>query len=253
MTRSASSRWRDVIRLLDLLFVAKDGTGELTVLDLFDLPDEEQARYGSLLGALIGLDLVDDRPVVDDTAPEGSVAGLSLEAVREIPDLLEPGTAAALLLVEHRWAARLAAAVRDAGGRLLTQGFLAPEARAVMGEELIGVAEAHTAVDAAEAVRGAALVNALTAAQVELVEETAAEAVAGAAVVEDTAALRSAAAADVVRALVIAGVLEDAAALDAIEALLGAGLVDPDLVEAALDDETAGVVTGPATDGDDAC
>jgi uncharacterized membrane protein len=243
-------RGRDVIRLLDLLFVAKDETGQLTILDLSDLPADEQASYGSLLGTLVGLDLAGDGSGPDDTVPEGAEAGLSSEGVRQVAAMLEPGTAAALLLVEHRWAARLAAAVSDAGGRLLAQGFLTPEARVVMGEALSSVAEAEAALEVAEAVRGAALVEALTAtAEVELVEEAAAQAVVEAATSEDTT-LRSAAAADVVRALVTAGVLEDTAALDAIEALVAAGLIDPAVVEAAFDAEAAAAATGQSSDGD---
>jgi uncharacterized membrane protein len=228
-------RGRDVIRLLDLLFVAKGDAGQITSLDLSDLPEEERARYGSLLGALIGLDLAGDEQASDDTVPEGAEAGLSSEGVRQVAAMLEPGTGAALLLIEHRWAARLAAAVRDTGGRLLAQGFLTPDARVVMGEALSGVAEAEAAAEMAEAVRGAALVDALTAVnEAELLEEVAAEAVAEAAAAGDTA-LRSAAAAEVVRALVAAGVLEDTAAVDAIEALVDAGLIDPAVVEAAFD------------------
>jgi uncharacterized membrane protein len=244
-------RGRDLIRLLDLLFVAKDERGELTALDLSDLPEEERASYGSLLGTLVDLDLASDGPAPDDTMPEGSEAGLSLEGARQVAQMLEPGSAAALLLVEHRWAARLAAAVRDAGGRLLAQGFLTPDARVMMGEALSGVAEAEAALEIAEAMRGAALLDALTAvAEVEVVEEAAAQAVIEAAAAEDRG-LRSAAAADVVRALVVAGVLEDTAALDAIEALVAAGLIDRAMVEAALEGEPATVAIGQSTDGDD--
>jgi uncharacterized membrane protein len=220
-------RGRDVIRLLDLLVVAKEDTGQLAALDLSDLTGEEGAGYGSLLGALIGLDFAGDEPVLDDTVPEGAEAGLSTEGVRQVGQLLEPGTAAALLLVEHRWAARLAAAVRDAGGRLLAQGFLTPDARVVLGEALADVAEAEATLEVAEAIRGAALVDALTA--VAEAEQ----------------------AADVVRVLVVAGILEDTAALEAIEALAAAGLLDPAVVESALEAETAGATTGQPADSDD--
>ena len=243
-------RGRDLIRLLDLLFVAKDERGELTALDLSDLPEEERTSYGSLLGTLVGLDLASDGPAPADTMPEGGEAGLSLDGARQAARMLEPGSAAALLLVEHRWAARLAAAVRDAGGRLLAQGFLTPDARVMMGEALSGVAEAEAALEIAEAMRGAALLDALTAvAEMEVVEEAAAQAVEAAAA-EDRG-LRSAAAADVVRALVAAGVLEDTAALDAIEALVAAGLIDQAMVEAALEEDPSTVASGQSIDGDD--
>lgn len=187
---------------------------------------------------LLDLDPGADRPALDNTVPEGTEAGLTSEEVRQVAATLEPGTAAALLLVEHRWAARLAAAVRDAGGRLVAQGFLTPDARVLLGNALAGVAEAEAAVELADAVRGAALVDALVAAaEEELVEEAAAQAVADAAA--EDAALRSAAAADVVRALVAAGVLEDTAALDAVDALVAAGLIDPGVVRLALEADPA--------------
>ena len=244
-------RGRDLVRLLDLLFVAKDEAGQLTALDVSDLPREEQASYGSLLGTLVGLDLAGDEPSPDGTVPEGSETGLSSQGVRQLAGMLEPGTAAALLLVEHRWAARLAAAMRDAGGRLLAQGFLAPDARVVMGEALSDIAKDEAALEVAEAVRGAAILNALAAAaEAELVEEAAAQAAVEATTIEDSA-IRSAAVADVVRVLVAAGVLEDTAALDAVDALVAAGLIDPALVDAAARAAPAVLATGPSVDGDD--
>jgi uncharacterized membrane protein len=199
-------RGRDVVRLLDLLFVARDEAGGLAVLEL---PGEDWAGHGALLGALLGLDAAGDGQAPDDTVPEGTEAGLTSEEVRRVAATLEPGTAAALLLVEHRWAARLAAAVRDAGGRLVAQGFLTPDARVVLGEELAAAAEAEAALEVAEAVRGAALVE----------------------------ALRDLDEVETVRALVAAGVLEDTAALEGVEALVAAGLIDPAVVQAAADAE----------------
>jgi uncharacterized membrane protein len=232
-------RGRDVIRLLDLLFVVRDESGQVTAAELSDLPEEDRDRYGALLGRLVDLDPGADQPAMDDTVPEGTEAGLTSEEVRQVAATLEPGTAAALLLVEHRWAARLAAAVRDAGGRLVAQGFLTPDARVLLGDALASMAEAEAAMELDDAVRGAALVDALAAAaEEELVEEAAAQAVADAAEAADVA-LRSAAAADVVRALVAAGVLEDTAALEAVDALVAAGLIDPGVVQLALEAEPA--------------
>jgi hypothetical protein len=68
--------------------VAEDERGELTALDLSDLAEEERASYGSLLGTLVGLDLASDGPAPDDTMPEGSEAGLSLEAALEAAEAM---------------------------------------------------------------------------------------------------------------------------------------------------------------------
>jgi LuxR family maltose regulon positive regulatory protein len=56
--------------------------------DLSDLAEEERASYGSLLGTLVGLDLASDGPAPDDTMPEGSEAGLSLEAALEAAEAM---------------------------------------------------------------------------------------------------------------------------------------------------------------------
>jgi uncharacterized membrane protein len=122
-------RRRNLIRLLDLLFIARDEAGRLTTRGLPDLPEPEQGRYGSLLGTLIGQDLA-------RTTPDADRSRLSAEGVRQVAVLLEPGAAAALLLIEHLWAGGLASALDDAGGKLLAQGLLTSDARIVMGEAL---------------------------------------------------------------------------------------------------------------------
>ena len=76
-------------------------------------------------------------------------------------DEIGPGDHAAVLLVEHLWAARLREAVREAGGRLLGQGFLTPEVMMIVGAEIQARADAEAALELAQAARGAALVEAL--------------------------------------------------------------------------------------------
>ena len=51
---------------------------------------------------------------------QGSVSGLLSEGdLKELADDMEPGSTAAVLLVEHVWATRLAKAVRAAQGSLV--------------------------------------------------------------------------------------------------------------------------------------
>ena len=89
---------RGLIRILDLAFIAKAEDGSVAALEIADLGDEIAAFEGASSG-LLG----------DDDVEEAGAA-------------LEPGTAAALLVFENRWAAPFAAAVRNSGGQLVASG-----------------------------------------------------------------------------------------------------------------------------------
>ena len=89
---------RGLIRILDLAFIAKAEDGSVAALEIADLGDEIAAFEGASSG-LLG----------DDDVEEAGAA-------------LEPGTAAALLVFENRWAAPFAAAVRNSGGQLIASG-----------------------------------------------------------------------------------------------------------------------------------
>ena len=88
-------------------------------------------------------------------------AGFALEDLRRLTDEIGQGEYAAVVLVEHLWAATLRETVREAGGRLLGQGFLTPEVVMIVGAEIQARADAQAAIELAEAARGAALVDAL--------------------------------------------------------------------------------------------
>jgi hypothetical protein len=60
---------------------------------------------------------------------EGASSGLlSDEDTAEAAKALEPGTSAALLVYENRWAAPFAAAVRRSGGQLVANGRIPVQA-----------------------------------------------------------------------------------------------------------------------------
>jgi len=88
---------RGIIRLLDVAFMAKDDNGVAYALDLGELP-----AYGEFTGASSGL--------------------LSSEDLEEAATALEPGTSAAVLVWENRWAAPVAVALRRSGGQLVASG-----------------------------------------------------------------------------------------------------------------------------------
>ncbi len=104
------------VRILDLIFVAKDDKGEVSAFE-FDQLDE--------LEAFAGL--------------EGEIGGiLSDEDVAYVGAALDPGSSAGLIVWEDLWAAPFAAAVRDSGGVLLEGGRVPHE----LAQEAIAVIEA---------------------------------------------------------------------------------------------------------------
>ena len=94
---------RGIIRILDIAFVAKDQDGSVTGLELGDLK-QVAAAFAEFEGASSGL--------------------LAFEDLQEAANALEPGTSAAVLVWENRWAAPVAAALRRSGGQLVASGRL---------------------------------------------------------------------------------------------------------------------------------
>jgi hypothetical protein len=215
----AQLRGRGVIRVLDARLFHRSPDGELTEVDLnpllADPPDPPDRAIAHLLGAN-GARGNGGRPPGEALA---HTAGFALEDLRRLTDEIGPGDHAAVVLVEHLWAARLREAVREAGGRLLGQGFLTPEVVMIVGAEIQARADAEAAIELAQAARGAALVEAL---------ESFAAAPGGS--VED----RSQGAAKVVRVLVERGLIHEPEAEAAIDALVTAGLIESAIVKAAV-------------------
>jgi dihydroorotase-like cyclic amidohydrolase len=94
---------RGIIRILDIAFMAKDEDGSAAAIDLAALNGGE-AGFAAFEGASTGL-------IGDDDMQEAAEA-------------LAPGTSAALLVWENRWAAPVAVALRRSGGQLVASGRL---------------------------------------------------------------------------------------------------------------------------------
>jgi hypothetical protein len=112
---------KGLVRLIDVAVVMKDAEGDVTVLEMQELPEDVAEAMRKLTG---------------------DVRGLMSEAdLLEVAESLEPSSTVAALLVEHLWAGRFADAVRQAGGELLVSeriaGDLVDQARAT----LLAVAE----------------------------------------------------------------------------------------------------------------
>ena len=228
-------RLRGTIRLLDLLFVMKDTNGEIMAFEETDLSAEEEAEYGAMIKAMIGLGAGQgsDEAVASAVAMSDHDYGITAEDVLQVADQIELGTSAGILLIEHRWAIGLKTAIRNAGGHPLMQGFLTPEALFMVGKELEAIVEAEAAIEMADAVKGAAMLEMLaTVAAAEAIEAAIEEAVE---VVAEAEIIKTMAAAEAARALIVAGLIEEAAAQEAIDALVVAGLIEAAAVEEAAD------------------
>jgi uncharacterized membrane protein len=131
------------IRVLDLLFVAKDpDSGELVVLE------HQEEKMGAIVGALLGLKLDDDHS--PDAGSEGGGEhsfGFTRAEIEEMGASLPPGGSAGLMLIEHVWARGLQRAIRDAGGRSLGESFLTPETVAAMEPKLAAISRAVRATE----------------------------------------------------------------------------------------------------------
>jgi uncharacterized membrane protein len=129
----------DLVRVIDGIAVHKDADGEVQVLRRSDLSDEEAAEFGAVVGALIGLGA---------GGAEGAEAGAELGAATaaaersepeedentwDVLDEIPPGTAAAVILLEHRWAIPLRDAIRSANGFAISDGWVHPEDLVAIG------------------------------------------------------------------------------------------------------------------------
>jgi uncharacterized membrane protein len=123
-------RDHDVIRLVDLLFVSKDESGEVTALETSDLTKDEAMEFGATVGALIGFGAAGEQGAVEG-AVEGAAAledgrVFDEDEVWYVTDSIPNGSSAAIALLEHRWAIPLRDAVQRSGGALLDESWVHP-------------------------------------------------------------------------------------------------------------------------------
>ncbi|MDM8533027.1 hypothetical protein QUF63_17840 [Anaerolineales bacterium HSG25] len=230
-------RGRSVIRVLDLLFVMKDEVGNITTYQNNDLNDEEELEIGVVISRMMGLKESSQAEHGLEEALLAANYGITQADIVDLSNQIEPGSSAGVLMIEHTWALGLKDAIINAGGRMLSQGFLTRDAMMMIGAELQATAEAETSIEMAEAVKGAALLDVLcTVAKAKEIEEAAIDDATEAIVAAEL--VKTALSADVIRTLIVANLLEDSAAEEAIIALIEAGLIDPQAAGEAEDTVT---------------
>ena len=87
---------RGIIRVFDALFVKKEEDGTFSGFDARNLSDKDVGDFAVFEGASTGL--------------------LGDEDAAHAADVIEPGSAAVMIMYENRWAAPFVAAVRRNGG-----------------------------------------------------------------------------------------------------------------------------------------
>jgi len=218
---------RGVLRLLDMFFIEKSEDGTVQRLVVGDNED-----FGALLASIVPLDgsgLVGSASAVDEGSP-----GFDPADAWALAESLLPGTALAFLLIEHGWAEPLFDAIAETGGALLGEGFLASESGLLVAAEVAAMEEAAEVIAAAQAAESRATLLAM-AAGTQAAEEIAA-----------SEAIRSAVSADIIQALITAGLVEEAAAHEAVEALIAAGLIIAAADEAVAESLAEAAVTARA-------
>jgi hypothetical protein len=104
------------IRLVDLVFIAKDRDGDVMILELDSKDDPRFAGFAPLLAGLSGM--------------------FTPEDVEAIAEGLPVDTSALAVLFEHRWAERLKDAIVAAGGFLVSRSTVPPEVLEAVNSEL---------------------------------------------------------------------------------------------------------------------
>jgi len=95
---------RGVIRILDLRFVSRTDDGDILAIELSDLDVDGTFDLAVFEGVSSGL--------IDDTD------------LADAKDAIAPGSSAAVLIFENRWATNFVEALRGSGAELVAAGYI---------------------------------------------------------------------------------------------------------------------------------
>jgi hypothetical protein len=99
---------RGVVRILDLVFLRKEADGSVIGMEIADVDGDGELDLQVLEGAASGL--------------------VGREDLNEAASVIEPGSAAAIVLYENLWAIPFASALRRAGAELVASGRIPVQA-----------------------------------------------------------------------------------------------------------------------------
>ena len=99
---------KGIIRILDLVFVTRGKDGSMSMVELSDLDGDGTVDLAVFAGASSGL--------IDESDLD------------EASSVIEPGSSAAILLFENRWATPFVNALRRGGAQLVSAGYIPHDA-----------------------------------------------------------------------------------------------------------------------------
>jgi len=95
---------RGIVRVLDLLFVARDDDGSTRMIELSDIDNDGELDLAVFEGASSGI--LDESDMADAAS------------------VIEPGSSAGVLIFENRWAVPFTQALRRGGAQLVAAGYI---------------------------------------------------------------------------------------------------------------------------------
>jgi uncharacterized membrane protein len=139
----------DIIRLVDLLVVHKKEDGTVERMQHSEMSDDEMREFGAVVGGLIGLGMDGEEGMTVGAATGADLAGgghiLGDESSWYVDDVIPPNTAAAIAIIEHKWAIPLREAIHSANGFHLADSWIHPVdlvALGILAAEEAGLNEA---------------------------------------------------------------------------------------------------------------
>jgi len=145
-------RASDMVRVIDALVVYKDAEGDVAVVKGSQLSKEEAEEFGAVVGALLGLGMAGEEgmeagAIAGAEAASGGIDVFSEEEAWDVLEEIPNDAAAALILLEHRWAIGLRDAVARAGGFRIAESFISPLDLVAVGLVAAEEAEALAAAE----------------------------------------------------------------------------------------------------------
>ena len=124
-------RASDTVKVIDAPAVRKDDAGDIEVAHLSNFTDKEAIEFGTVVGALIGLDIEGEEGLeaCAEAGAQATADGVEVFSDEDAWDVLEQipnGSAAAVILLEHTWAIPLRDAIAEAGGYRIDDGLISP-------------------------------------------------------------------------------------------------------------------------------
>lgn len=116
LPKMVDSQKQGSVGVVDLVFVVKDEAGNLEVVEISELAEEDEALFAPLISDTLGILTVEDVALAAKHLPESAFG--------------------AVLLLEHRWALGLQQAIHAAGGLVLDSAYISPQTQAELIEEM---------------------------------------------------------------------------------------------------------------------